>query len=174
MKLNTIQDLLEGDPAEVATLVAKASSLSDRYDKQVDGDPGDGHKRAAGIHASEISGCKRRIVYSILDTPRVEKSALVWKKRFRIGHRIHAMIQDDLEAMARNSGGLMTFEPEVKIKPCMDQPLAAKWDIHSSTDGLFTFKEEADGPVITRALIEIKSESPDGYEKLKGPKPEHV
>jgi len=173
MQLVTIDDLLNGDPAEVDTLVAKASGISEVYKKYFAEDPGDTKERKPGIHASEISGCLRRLVYSINGTEREEKSAPDWKRRFKVGHAIHDMFQKDFRRMAKMSKATIEFEDEVRIYPCAEQPLAAKWDIQSSTDGLFAVREEPGGPVIYRCLLEIKTESPAGYEELKGVKLDH-
>jgi hypothetical protein len=173
MSLQTIDDLLVGTKEEVETLIAKAAGLSDHYNQHVADDEGDGHTREPGIHASEVSGCERRIVYSIMNTPRVDKIAPMWRRKFKIGHKIHDMIQADFAAMAAQSEGRIEFTSEVKIHPTL-QRTAAKWDIKSSADGLFTFREEKDGPVVARVILEIKSAAPDDFEKTKEPKSDHV
>lgn len=174
MQLLTIKDLLEGDPAEVDSMVARASGISETYENYFAEDEGDSHTRAPGLHASEISGCERKAVYSLMATPRIEQSAPVWRRRFKIGHAIHKMFQDDLERMAGKKRYFIDFVPEVRVHPCMEQPLAAKWDIHSHTDGIFTVRESEDGPPLYRVILEIKSEAPASYEKLQAIKDEHV
>lgn len=174
MPLLTIKDLLEGSPDEVDSLVARASGISEHYDRYVDSDKGNGHTRAPGIHASEVSGCQRRVVYSLNGEKRVERSASVWKRRFKVGHAVHEMFQTDFERMARKSGFALTFDPEVPIYPCPEQPKAAEWEIHSSCDGLFTLRETPYGPAFARTILEIKTASPGDFEKLTAPKPEHI
>ncbi len=173
MPLLTIRDLLEGDIAEVEECLIKASDISNLYEQYLAGDGGDSHTRSPGIHASEISGCSRRLVYSIMGEKRVERSAPVWKKRFKIGHAIHAMLQKDFKYLSRSTGFVLEFNDEIKVDPRL-QPLAQKWDIHSHCDGIFTVRQYINGPELIRIGLEIKSESPDGFEKLTKPKPEHV
>jgi CRISPR/Cas system-associated exonuclease Cas4 (RecB family) len=173
MPLLTIDDLLNGEKSEVETLIAQAAGISPLYERFVAEDQGDGHERAPGIHASEVSGCQRRLVYSILGEKKQEKIANVWKRRFKIGHAIHAMFQRDFHRMAGREDFRIEFEDEVKINPSVGLYNASKWDIHSSCDGVFVVKDLENNPLI-RVVLEIKSESPDGYEKLKKPKPDHI
>lgn len=174
MPLLTIADLLNGDPAEIETIIGKASGISEMYEEYFAADRGDAHTRLPGIHASEVSGCERRIAYSLMGTPRVEQSASIWKRRFKMGHAVHKMLQDDFERMAGIKVNRIDFEPEATIKPCMDQPLSAKWDIQSHTDGIFTLYEEVDGPPLCRMILEIKTEAPSSYEALKATRPDHI
>jgi hypothetical protein len=172
MRLLTIDDLLTGDPEEVDTLIAKGMGLSDMYEDYLANDEGDTHLREPGIHASEIK-CERAMVYSLNGEERKEKSAPEWKRRFKVGHVIHDMFQTQFEKMAGMKNSYVTFEREVKIHPCPEQPIAAMWDIHSHTDGLFTVREAPEAPPIVRVLLEIKTESASGYESLKEPRPDH-
>jgi hypothetical protein len=176
MPLLTVEDLIKGDEKEVETLVGIASGISETYDRYQDEDKGDTHTRAPGLHASEISGCMRRSVYSLMGEKRIERTALHWKRRFKTGHAIHDMFQKDFHRMAKRGDLLVTFQDEVKLKPCVEQPLSAKWDVQSSADGIFTLWEEKNGekkPFI-RVLLEIKTASPTDFEKLNGPKEEHI
>lgn len=173
MPLLTIKDLLEGDPKEVNELIERASTLSDIYEAGLDADQGDGHLRLPGIHASEVSGCQRRLVYTMRGEPKTGHVAAVWKRRFKVGHALHDMFQSEFEKLMRRSNFCITFEREISISPGR-QRLADRWNIHSSTDGVFTIRDRWDGPSLARVILEIKTESPDGFEKLKAPKPDHV
>lgn len=173
MPLLTIDDLTNGDPAEVTELIAKATGISQMYEQFLAEEPKDGDKRSPGIHASECSDCKRKLVYSILQTPRQDKAAPVWRKRFKIGHAVHDMFQKDFHRMAGRSDFQIDFVDEVSIAPDKGLYNAAKWDIYSHCDGIFTIKDAAGNPII-RVVLEIKTSAPDDYEKLKKPKEEHV
>lgn len=173
MPLLTLKDLLEGDPAEVETLIARTAGISDMYETFEAEDQEDNHYRAPGIHASEVSGCDRRMVYTMRGEPKTSKTRPIWKRRFKVGHAIHDMFQRDFERMSQKSGLVISFEREVRINPKL-QLLAATWDIHSSCDGVFVIRETWDGPAIARCILEIKTEAPDSYEKLKEPKLAHV
>ena len=174
MPLLTIKDLQSQNEDELAPFLQRAQSITDKYEEFIEQDGGDSHTRHPGIHASEISGCQRKVVYSLMATKRVEKSAPVWKKRFKVGHAIHKMLQDDFEKMARRSNFAITFEPEANVAPGLDQVKAAEWQIYSHCDGIFTIRDGWNGPAVARVLLEIKTASPGEYEKLKEPKPEHI
>jgi hypothetical protein len=191
MTLLTLNDLLSNPPELTEPLVAKAKGLCNVYEDVLSTMPDDTHGRAPGLHASEISGCERRIVYSLIGMKREERNtavipspiekakALNWKKRFKIGHAVHEMFQKDFHKMARamNIKGYenwhISFEDEVPIAPHY-QDLAKKWFIWSHCDGVFVIRERWDGPAILRIALEIKTESPAQWEKLKGPKANHI
>ena len=173
-KLLTIKDLLETPEEELEPLLTKAKGISQRFEEYLAEDRGDSHTRHPGIHASEVSGCQRKVVYSLLGEKRVEKIENRWKKRFKIGHAIHEMFQKDFARMSEKSNYVITFQDEVKIYPSPAQVAAAEWQIYSSCDGIFTIRETWDGPAIVRCGLEIKSASPDDFEKIREPKPEHV
>lgn len=173
MPLLTINDLQNGDPKEIERLTAIGKKLSDHYEDFLAKDQGDGHTRAPGLHASEISGCARRAVYSLIGTERKDDVAPIWKKRFKVGHAIHKMLQDDFEKMVNTTHLHLSFEPEATIAPEL-QPVAALWNIQSHCDGVFVIRETWDGPEIARVLLEIKTEAPDSYEKLNSPRDSHL
>lgn len=164
---------LSGPEEVVRDFIDRASTISMLYDDSVEADQGDAHKRAPGIHASEISQCVRKVVYSIQGSEKQVRIAKAWRQRFQVGKAIHAMIQADMHAMARASGGKIRFEDEVAIGPAHQQ-IAEELNIHSSADGVFSFYDDPLGPVVLRVGLEIKTESPDGYAKLTEPKEEHL
>jgi hypothetical protein len=184
MPLATIADL-NGPTDEVVTWIEHAKTLSVLYDTYVNTEDEDSI-RAAGIHASEVSSCLRKVFYTVRDEPKKPVIAKFWRQRFKVGHAIHAMVQRDFKRMARRTfvlpaaekmakdrGLFVEFDSEVHLSPRFQQ-LASELNIHSSCDGVFTFRESPFGPVVLRVGVEIKTESPDGYEKLKAPKPEHM
>jgi CRISPR/Cas system-associated exonuclease Cas4 (RecB family) len=168
MPLARIADI--GGP-DFQQMLERARKISTLYDKFIEEAPVD--RRTPGIHASEVSGCHRKIVYSLLAYEQRGSLSKNWRQRFQVGHAIHGMVQRDFRNMAEQSGGLMAFEDEVKIAPNL-QAFAEKYFVHSSADGVFTFFDEPGGPAVLRVGLEIKTEAPDGYDKLKAPKPEHI
>lgn len=144
--------------------------------------------RPAGIHASEVMGCMRKLVYTMRGIEKVDRANVVWKQRMKMGEAIHTLVQRDLEDMAAQSKGLITFESEVPITPDT-HVLAARWGIHSSADGVITYWQRKENEQalrdydagdasprtpVTKVLVEIKSKAPDSFEKLRGPEPDHI
>ncbi len=187
MSLVSIADL--NKPIEVLTpYIEMAKKLSAVYDDFVLLEQ-DGHDREPGIHASELYPCLRKPVYSLMGVPRKPMVSKFWKQRFKVGKATHKMVQDDFHALAKRSqkGHAMRvaaalaqemdctveFEDEAPVSP-KHQPLAAHYQIFSSADGVFVFRTKATGEVVLRVGLEIKTESPAEYEKLKEPKKEHV
>jgi len=129
--------------------------------------------RSAGIHASEISSCHRKVVYSLLGTegkPDVENANVNMHMRFRLGHAVHAMLQNDWHRIAANNVNIK-FEDEVKISPALGG-VALELDLHSSCDGVITILQD-DIPQV-RVGMEIKTEADKGYSSLKAPRPYHL
>lgn len=132
--------------------------------------PDDSHTRAAGIHASELCTCKRQVVYSLFNTEKKGAVPLPFRKRFNVGHAIHSMLQKDFDLMSRHSRGKLHFQEEVSVN---DTEIAKRLCITSSCDGVFTFYDDTASPIL-RVGLEIKSASPDDFDKLKKPKEKHV
>jgi len=186
--LASIADL-NGPPEVVAARIEQAKELSAMYDDFILLDKEEGHYRAPGIHASELYPCLRKPVYCLTDVPKNANVSKFWKQRFKVGSAIHSMVQADFHRMAKRSkkGDAMRvaqdladkmdcfleFEDEVKVSP-QHQALAAHYQLYSSADGVFTFRQKSDGVVVLRVGLEIKTESPGEYEKLTEPKPGHV
>jgi len=175
-QLLTIDDL--DQPQEVLKpLIEKVHVLWELYNDYIATDAGgydynvhvSGEKtRSAGIHASEASGCLRRMVYSIADTERRigESRDANMLMRFRIGTGVHAMMQNDFHRIA-GATGAFTFVDEVEINPRLGGP-AKEYGIYSSCDGVFAFSD-------VRCGLEIKTASPKQFEtKLRQPSEEHL
>lgn len=170
MSIEKLVELVESQ--EGSEIIKNASSFSQAYTSWICSKKSSGSDRAPGIHASEISGCPRRLVYSIMGTTRKpEPLDAVWHRRFNTGHAIHQMLQKEFHQMAQSSGGRIGFVDEVTITP-ERQEVAKQWVIRSSCDGLFTVTEK-DGKS-WRMLLEIKTASPMEFEKLRRPKLEHI
>jgi hypothetical protein len=180
---------LNGDTREVLRGIELAKSLAARYEHFL-ATADDDADRPAGIHASEIASCLRQTVYTLTSAEKQGHPSPFWKRRFEMGHAVHRMVQDHFQAMAikthgreaasraarglaRDAGCTLHFEPEVQIAPHL-QPLAATLSVHSKCDGVFTFLDTWTGAPLLRVGLEIKTESPDGFEQLKEPKPEHL
>lgn len=181
MPLTSIADL--NQPIEVLQpymdLAKTLSKLYDRFLEEWEEDPS---HRAPGIHASELNKCVRETYYSVIGLEKQNSTSVNMRRRFHMGHAIHEMVQRELHKMAAKlqaqeiaaqNGWFLQFEDEVKVSP-KHQALAAKYKIMSSCDGIFTFRELENGDPVLRVGLEIKSENPDGYEKLQAPKKEHI
>lgn len=148
--------------------------------------------RSAGIHASEMSKCMLKMVYSIIGIerrPSAESTDANMKLRFRTGTAVHAMIQTDFRRMAewynrtytQHTGIALSFESELKVKSHL-QAAAQAWGLSSSCDGAFTFyRYEAIPPhglsgwvQFLRVGVEIKTSSAPSYESRKKPEPDHM
>ena len=129
--------------------------------------------RAQGIHASEISDCLRMSVYSLMGIRRRPNPHMGdLRRRFQIGHAVHAMIQNDFSAIAQQSRDRLRFTAEVPV----DQSLggvAERWELASTSDGEFTLVD-ARGDPYARIGLEIKSASHGEFERLRKPKPAHI
>ena len=90
--------------------------------------------------------------------------------RFRIGHAVHAMLQNDWHRIADMTSNI-DFVDEVKISPSTST-VAKELDIYSSSDGIFTFLK--DKKPFIRVGLEIKTTSPNVFDKLNKPYPEHI
>lgn len=183
MYLASINGMLEETAERIANFTAMASDLSDLYDVFIRSDEDDvsfiagwnsTKGRSDGIHASEMSSdCRRPVYYSMKGVQRTDKELdPFWKKRFRVGHTYHAMVQEDWRRLCEKSGGMMRFEREVRIDPSL-QKIAQEYNIKSSCDGVISFCDVPHGPAIIRVALEIKTESPAEFEKLKEPKMQH-
>lgn len=186
MGLVTIADLHNQPSDQVASYMSWASDLGALYEDFIRKDDDDvsfvagwhGAKhRSQGIHASEMSGeCRRNVWYSLTGEQRHDNDLdPFWKKRFRIGHMYHAMIQEDWRRLCEKSAGFLSFEKEVRISPKL-QVVAEQYGIQSSCDGVIGFHDHPWGATTMRVGLEIKTKSPAEYEKLttKGPDAEHL
>ena len=101
-QLVTLKDLNTQPPDVLAEFTKWAGELSGMYERFLDEDDedeeftvswGSSKNRAAGIHASEISGCRRKGVYTLLGTKKIGAPASFWKRKFRAGHLYHQLLQ---------------------------------------------------------------------------------
>ena len=172
MKLTSITDLKNDE--NKALLLRRELNLSHLFDDFLDQDEkGDDH-RAPGVHASELNTCQRMVFYTLNSTKKVKRVPKDMKKRFLVGHAIHAMLQSQFHKMVEDKGGFITFEDEVKTG---STTLGTYLNIQSSCDGVFTIHERReDGTTapIMRIGLEIKTEAPDSYASLKAPRPKHI
>jgi CRISPR/Cas system-associated exonuclease Cas4 (RecB family) len=180
MPLATIDDLLSPDFLE---RLQDAQNLGSRYQKYLAKLEDSGPVRHPGIHASEISKCYRQAVYTMkgeekrYEAERDTETKAYWAKVLNHGTSIHELLQKHFTGMAKDSERTLLFEDEIKLHPDI-QPLAKKWNIHSSCDGLFTFVERDPRTwrkkVTLRLGLEIKSASDASFSKTREPKPEHI
>jgi hypothetical protein len=167
---------------EIQPYIEMARQLSKLYDDFLENFKEDKSHRPAGIHASELNKCLRQTYYSVIALEKKNITSLNMRRRFHMGHAVHDMVQRELhkmaamaqaEQVAQQNGWYLEFEDEVKVSPA-HQELAEKYKIYSSCDGVFTFRELEHGDPVLRVGLEIKTENPDSYDKLTGPKKEHV
>jgi CRISPR/Cas system-associated exonuclease Cas4 (RecB family) len=181
MALASISDL--NQPVEdIQQYVDIAKGLSRMYDNFLENFEEDRGERPPGIHASEVSKCMRQAYYSLVNLEKKNSVSLNMRRRFHVGHAVHSMAQKELhkmaamaqaEELAKKNGWYLEFADEVKVNP-ESQAMAAKYQIQSSCDGVFTFRELEHGEVVLRVGLEIKTEAPAGYEKLNAPKEDHI
>lgn len=131
--------------------------------------------RSHGVHASEVSGCMRRLVYSLMYTEKkndAKTTSTNMRRRFQLGHLLHGLTQSDFDRMCWMTNGLLEYEPEVRIGPEFGG-LAQQYDVHSHCDGVFTY-HNANGEPYLRIGTEIKTKSDPEFEKLKKPEQSHL
>ena len=178
MPLASIADLQNLDAPD---LILEASELSNKYMRYL-ASAADTAVRHPGIHASEISKCYRQAVYTMRAEPKHivatdPNEAGYWKKVMNHGHSLHDMVQGHFYKMAKDRGMQLDFQAEVPIHP-ETSSVAAKWNIHSSCDGVFTFWKRDPATwnkeVHLRIGLEIKSSKDSIFEKRKEPEPAHI
>lgn len=186
MPLLTINDLNQ-PLKEVLKYVDMANGLSNVYIDYITNSQEDDQSyktevfgtkgRSKGVHASEISKCNRALVLGIMGIERkvdTSNNDINMLMRFKVGHAVHSMLQNDWKQIAKKSKGLITFKDEVKIEPGNSE-IAKLWNIHSRCDGIITCYGDYNktSPQI-RVGLEIKTISDDGYSKLKAPQADHL
>ena len=184
MPLLQIADLAQ--PQQVLSpLFQRAQSLSQIYFDHVANSQDDSYQylvnihgggtRSQGIHASEISKCLRALVYGIMGMERIadpQHADTNMLMRFRMGHAIHGMLQNDWHRIAAASNGLMKFQHDIKVSPELGGA-ASVWIIYTHCDGIITLCDEY-GNELIRIGLEIKSISDSGFSKLKSPQKDHL
>lgn len=188
MTLNDLQTTPQGVQNQC---VQAAMSLSDLWESYVKQSPGDwdlhtefrGERgRGGGIHASELSRCRRLIVYSAMNTERKVQAQDKNPKQqrvFDIGTIVHAYVQSQFHEMCDWVNGdrkQLTFEDEAAIHPGLGG-VAQQYNMHSSCDGIFTFWQPLGQNVYQpwmRVGLEIKTINDDGFGKLSKPKDDHM
>jgi hypothetical protein len=108
-----------------------------------------GANKNAGLYASEIGLCDRRVVYSLQATPKKGEVPLFLKRLFDVGIGMHEVIEERMRRFSEKNG--LHFEAERKIDPS-NSAIAEAWGIYSRCDGIFT--DVATGE---RLLLEIKT-----------------
>jgi len=90
---------------------------------------------------------------------------------FGTGDAIHDQLQGYCKEIADDSDGTEEFEAEVRLYPD-DSPISKEWEIKCRADGLYiVYLNDATG---IKFCLEIKSINDNGFQKLSGPKPEHL
>lgn len=170
MPIRTIREFQNARSEERVAARRVLSKLGNRYESYLNSRKE--KPRDPGIHASEISVCLRKIVYSITTQRDSRSPSPFWRRKFELGHAVHDMVQKQLLGMSSQPGSDIRFAAEAEIRPDLQQ-MAADFDIHSHTDGIFDLLNP-DGEVDYRALLEIKTKSKEEYKKLKEPELAHI
>lgn len=189
--LRTLEDLRTSPAEAQSACVQSAMTLSDLWDKYKAQQSGSSqllveftgeHTRAPGIHASEISGCQRKLTYGAMGVERrvrAEDKDVLAQRVFNMGTIVHAYVQDEFHKMCEwlNQGGRqLTFEDEAPVHPGLGGVCQA-YNIHSSCDGVFTFWYPVGQGVYEpylRVGLEIKTASDKQFEGITKPKEEHT
>ena len=184
--LLTIDDLKRCDPSTKQQLVQHAMQLSTlwyQWKLQNEGgftvttEYGSSKERKAGIHASELYGCARKLTYAARAEPRQDGNQDVnMQRRFDIGTMTHALIQYEFHQMCMwlkggNDYPPIYFDDEVGIHPGLGG-VAQQYTMYSSCDGVFTFCSQ--GQPYLRVELEIKTASYLEFDKLTKPKEDHT
>ncbi len=145
--------------------------LEDAYVESLAKKPRD--NRQGHFHPSSIGGCGRRNVYEYTRTPAIQTLDPEDLEIFNMGHAVHGMIQDQMEKLQHALAPKKisyTFRSEV---PCDFETdfLYKNLSVGGTTDGIL---EVWTDEWKQRGIIEIKSIGSKGFEKLHGPKDEHV
>lgn len=175
MKILTLED------AALDTTNTLQQEVSRFYDEYSDWAAREGDDdqdfRPPGVHASEVSGCQRRFVYSLRGEPSVRKAPAKMKSIFQIGHLVHGLLQKSFHRFARTERAKrkVTFRDEVSIDPHTNET-ARIYNIYSSCDGVFTFwtNETGKWEPYLRIGLEIKTMGADEFKTLSSPKPDHI
>jgi hypothetical protein len=132
-------------------------------------------ERKTGVHASELHGCLRKLVYAVRGEPRQSGNRDVnMQRRFDIGTMTHELIQHEFKEMCawlRQYGTELYFDAEVPIHPGLGG-VAQGYHMYSSCDGVFTFCTQ--GAPYLRVGLEIKTSSYLEFDKLTKPKEDHA
>lgn len=129
-----------------------------------------GHSSGKSLCGKYPLGCSRMLFYDYTGAP----AEGAWDPRMRklldTGSAIHAQLQGYLEVIAANSDGAESFTPEAEIDP-NENEVGQKMDTSGHTDGIYTVVVPGDK---VRFGIEIKTINEAGYQKTRGPHPEHI
>jgi CRISPR/Cas system-associated exonuclease Cas4 (RecB family) len=183
MTLNDLQATPQETQNQCVQVAMTLSDLWDKYKAQHDGNHQlvvDFHGergRSAGVHASELSGCLRKVTYSVMGVERkvrAEDRNVLQQRVFDMGTIVHAYVQSEFHRMCEwlNQGGKqLTFEDEAPIHPGLGG-VAAQYNMHSSCDGIFTFW--SNGQPFMRVGLEIKTMADSQFSGLSRPKDDHM
>jgi CRISPR/Cas system-associated exonuclease Cas4 (RecB family) len=129
--------------------------------------------RQGHFHPSAVGMCGRRNVYEFIRTPAIQTIEPDDLEIFYMGHAVHSLVQGKLAELAKTLKPKKIgyeFQAEVRYDPATDK-LYNELRIGGTTDGILeiwtdTWKQ--------RGILEIKSINSKGFDKLAGPKKDHV
>lgn len=170
------------DAKNIKSVDAEVFDLDSAYMDFVTTEPKD--NRQGVFHPSATGGCGRRSVYEFNGAPRSYTNALgllpaakLTQKQdiFRIGHAVHGFTQTIMGELARVLGPKnieFEFEAEKPFDPVTDT-LWLDFGIGGTTDGILTVWHTVLG-WRQKIVIEIKTCKDEVFEKLTGPKEDHL
>jgi len=181
MKVRTIKELEELSAEEIREAKSEIQLLP-RIDSHLDDLNLENSRSLYVFSASDIGsttghslcgkypmGCGRMLYYRYIGEEPVQRTKPRNRRIFDTGTQIHIQLQAYLNEIARRSNEEYDFNDEVGISPKTSQE-ANRLEIVSTTDGIFEIKL---GNQI-RFGLEIKSIKTELFDKLNGPKPEHI
>lgn len=169
-----ITGLTRSDASKVTDVETDIFDLERAYVEWVETEP-QTHDRSGVFHPSAVGMCARRNVYEFIRTERRSASPVDDQEVFRLGHGVHHIVQTiiaDLDRVLTPKGIEFEFHPEIPYDPKTDL-LYFDFGIGGTADGLLTLHHKKLG-WIQRGVLEIKSISNDGFEKLRSPKKDHL
>lgn len=130
--------------------------------------------RQGVFHPSAVGMCGRRNVYEYIRAPQNFRDKPEDLEVFRIGHKVHDLIQGilaDLDRVLTPKGLIYTFQAEVPYDRQTDA-LLQEYGIGGTCDGLLTITDPATG-WFQRGVVEVKSSKSETFDKLMEPKKDH-
>lgn len=146
--------------------------LDSAYTKTLMAQPRD--DRGGVFHPSAIGMCGRRNVYEYLRYEQEQNNDEQSLERFRIGHKVHELVQEMMEAMRpvyAEQGITLKFRREYPMRQ-FNAVLLDEFGTDGTCDGLLEIECEARGWK-QRGILEVKSIKDEDWKNLKGPKKDH-
>lgn len=129
--------------------------------------------RGGVFHPSAVGSCKRKQVYEYVGTTGTKSITYQDQETFDVGHLVHAFVQErlaNLNVVLGPQNIQYSFRDEVPFDPATDR-LFTDLCIGGTTDGIL---ELWTPEWRQRGIVEVKSIKGKNFDKLRGPKIDHV